>query len=157
MTPTANPAIGMPRPETHSETSSSVRERLVFIDFRCTFLGELRRADLMQRFGIGSAAATRDIAQYRGAMGGQDPARPRFEGTGFGCKTPRSSMALPMRILLRDTSLKEIGTSFTDRKVADRRVKPPILLRWPQIMVFTPYGLHTIIGHTPISSDFTSN
>jgi hypothetical protein len=70
MTPTANPAIGMPRPETHSETSSSVRERLVFIDFRCTFLGELRRADLMQRFGIGSAAATRDIAQYRGAMGG---------------------------------------------------------------------------------------
>jgi hypothetical protein len=43
-----NPAIGMPRPETHSETSSSVRERLVFIDFRCTFLGELRRADLRE-------------------------------------------------------------------------------------------------------------
>jgi predicted DNA-binding transcriptional regulator YafY len=61
----------MPRPETDSETSSSVRERLVFIDFRCTFLGELRRADLMQRFGIGSAAATRDIAHYRGAMGGK--------------------------------------------------------------------------------------
>ena len=33
-----------------ADPSASVRERLVFIDFRCTFLGELRRADLMSRF-----------------------------------------------------------------------------------------------------------
>jgi WYL domain len=46
-------------------------ERLVFIDFRSTFLGELKRSDLMGRFGIGSAAATRDIAEYRNGLGGK--------------------------------------------------------------------------------------
>jgi WYL domain len=49
----------------------STNERLVFIDFRCTFLGELRRGDLMGRFNIGSAAATRDIAEYRNNLGGK--------------------------------------------------------------------------------------
>jgi hypothetical protein len=55
----------------NSEKSSSAHERLVFVDFRCTFLGELRRADLMARFGIGSAAATRDLAHYKGVLGGK--------------------------------------------------------------------------------------
>ncbi|MGV7211506.1 WYL domain-containing protein [Oxalobacteraceae bacterium A2-2] len=40
-------------------------ERLTYIDFRLFFLGELRRSDLMERFGIGPAGATRDIAMYR--------------------------------------------------------------------------------------------
>jgi len=44
-------------------------ERLVFVDFRCTFLGEIRRADLMSRFGVSSAAATRDLAEYKAAGG----------------------------------------------------------------------------------------
>jgi predicted DNA-binding transcriptional regulator YafY len=54
-----------------AEKSSSAHERLVFMDFRCTFLGEIRRADLMARFGVGSAAATRDLAHYKGALGGK--------------------------------------------------------------------------------------
>lgn len=54
-----------------SDKSSSAHERLVFVDFRCTFLGEIRRADLMARFGVKSAAATRDLAFYRGALGGK--------------------------------------------------------------------------------------
>lgn len=41
------------------------RDRLAYIDFRLYFLGELRRADVAERFGMGPAAATRDIAQYR--------------------------------------------------------------------------------------------
>lgn len=41
------------------------QERLSFIDFKLYFLGELRRSDLINRFGIAPAAATRDIAQYR--------------------------------------------------------------------------------------------
>jgi hypothetical protein len=53
-----------------AEKSSSAHERLIFVDFRCTFLGEIRRADLMARFGIRSAAATRDLAHYKGALGG---------------------------------------------------------------------------------------
>ena len=54
-----------------SEKSSSAQERLQFVDFRCTFLGEVRRADLMARFGVGSAAATRDLAHYKGVLGGK--------------------------------------------------------------------------------------
>jgi hypothetical protein len=41
------------------------QERLSHIDFRLYFLGELRRADLADRFGTAPAAATRDIAQYK--------------------------------------------------------------------------------------------
>lgn len=41
------------------------RERLAYIEFRLYFLGEARRQDLIQRFGIAPAVATRDFAQYR--------------------------------------------------------------------------------------------
>jgi hypothetical protein len=41
------------------------RDRLAYIDFRLYFLGELRRVDLIERFGMGPAGATRDIAQYK--------------------------------------------------------------------------------------------
>jgi len=40
-------------------------DRLTFIDFRLYFLGELRRADLVDRFLTGAAGSTRDIATYR--------------------------------------------------------------------------------------------
>ena len=45
--------------------SHSLRERLMFIEFRLYFLGNVRRQDLIQRFGIAPAVATRDFAQYR--------------------------------------------------------------------------------------------
>ena len=41
------------------------RERLSHIDFKLYFLGELRRADVVERFETGLAGATRDIAQYK--------------------------------------------------------------------------------------------
>ena len=41
------------------------RERLFHIDFRACFLGRVTRGDLMDRFAISGAAATRDIALYR--------------------------------------------------------------------------------------------
>jgi hypothetical protein len=40
-------------------------ERLAYIEFRLYFLGEVRRQDLMTRFGIAPAAATRDFALYK--------------------------------------------------------------------------------------------
>lgn len=40
-------------------------DRLTFIEFRLYFLGELRRADLIDRFLTGAAGATRDIAMYK--------------------------------------------------------------------------------------------
>jgi hypothetical protein len=45
--------------------SQAQRERLAFIEFRAYFLGEIRRADIIGRFGIATAAATRDISLYR--------------------------------------------------------------------------------------------
>jgi WYL domain len=64
-----SPEVELPEAPPGSEPVPN--ERLVFIDFRCTFLGELKRGDLMARFNIGSAAATRDIAHYRNELGGK--------------------------------------------------------------------------------------
>lgn len=41
------------------------RERLAFIEFRLWFLGDVRRPDLMDRFDIAPAVATRDLGAYR--------------------------------------------------------------------------------------------
>jgi len=41
------------------------RERLAFIEFRLWFLGDVRRPDLIERFRIAPAVATRDLAAYR--------------------------------------------------------------------------------------------
>ena len=41
------------------------RERLDYIDFQLWFLGKVTRKDVMDRFGIASAAGTRDLVLYR--------------------------------------------------------------------------------------------
>ncbi len=41
------------------------RDRLAFIELRLRFVGETRRQDLISRFGIQAAAATRDIGFYK--------------------------------------------------------------------------------------------
>ena len=51
--------------DTLDRSSLAQRERLAYIEFRLFFLGDARRQDLMQRFGIAPAAATRDFALYR--------------------------------------------------------------------------------------------
>ena len=47
-----------------SEIKQTQRERLLHIDFRAYFLGDVGRSDLIKRFGIKAAAATRDIKIY---------------------------------------------------------------------------------------------
>jgi len=47
------------------ELSQSQKERLFHIDFKLRFLGLINRNDLVTRFGIKQAAATRDIALYK--------------------------------------------------------------------------------------------
>ena len=47
------------------EITQAQAERLAHIDFRLYFLGSVGRNDLVRRFGIKEAAATRDLAQYR--------------------------------------------------------------------------------------------
>lgn len=45
--------------------TQSQRDRLAFLELRLRFVGEFRRQDLVERFGIQAAAATRDIGQYK--------------------------------------------------------------------------------------------
>ena len=44
------------------DLTQTQRDRLAFIEMMVRFLGEIRRQDLVSRFGIQSAAATRDLA-----------------------------------------------------------------------------------------------
>lgn len=48
-----------------SSVNQTQRERLSHIDFRLYFLGTVNRNDLVSRFGIKEAAATRDITLYK--------------------------------------------------------------------------------------------
>jgi predicted DNA-binding transcriptional regulator YafY len=47
------------------DLTQTQRDRLAFIEMMGRFLGEIRRQDLVSRFGIQSAAATRDLALYK--------------------------------------------------------------------------------------------
>lgn len=48
------------------DISPAQLKRLAHIDFRANFMGSITRSDLINRFGIKEAAATRDITEYRG-------------------------------------------------------------------------------------------
>ncbi|WP_278405619.1 MULTISPECIES: WYL domain-containing protein [Delftia] len=55
----------MNQPQRVESLSYATRERLAYIDFRLYFFGEIGRPDLIKRFGMASAGATRDLALYR--------------------------------------------------------------------------------------------
>lgn len=48
-----------------AELSQSQRERVAYLELKAFFAGELRRADIEERFGVKPAAATRDLTAYR--------------------------------------------------------------------------------------------
>lgn len=47
------------------DLSHPQRDRLAYIEQRLWFVGDMRRQDLVERFGVQSAAATRDFSLYR--------------------------------------------------------------------------------------------
>lgn len=47
------------------DLSQSQRERIAYLELKAYFAGELRRADIEERFGVKPAAATRDLTAYR--------------------------------------------------------------------------------------------
>jgi WYL domain len=53
------------QPQRVESLSHAQRERLAYIDFRLYFFGEIGRPDLIDRFGVAPAGATRDLAFYR--------------------------------------------------------------------------------------------
>ena len=48
-----------------AELTQPQRDRLSFLELRVRFLGEIRRQDLVTRFGIQTAAASRDLTLYK--------------------------------------------------------------------------------------------
>ena len=54
------------------------RDRLAFVELRVRFIGEIRRQDLVTRFGIQSAAASQGSGALQGAGPGQH--RLRLQG-----------------------------------------------------------------------------
>lgn len=69
--PAGHPPIHQERKRTDSvslplqEHTVAQRDRLAYIDLRLRFLGELRRTDIVERFGIQQAAASHDISLYK--------------------------------------------------------------------------------------------
>ncbi len=57
------PSVKQPRGV--ESLNQALRERLAYIDFRLYFFGEVGRPDLIERFGVAPAGATRDLALYR--------------------------------------------------------------------------------------------
>jgi len=53
------------QPQRVESLSHAQRERVAYIDFRLYFFGEIGRPDLIERFGVAPAGATRDLALYR--------------------------------------------------------------------------------------------
>ena len=47
------------------EMTQGQRDRLAYIDLRLRYMGEIGRQDLVSRFSMQAAAASRDLAQYR--------------------------------------------------------------------------------------------
>ncbi len=52
-----------------AQLTQAQRDRLAYIELRLRFVGEVGRQDLIQRFGIQTAAATRDLTTYRELAG----------------------------------------------------------------------------------------
>lgn len=55
----------MTQPQRIESLSQALRERMAYIDFRLYFFGEVGRPDLIDRFGVAPAGATRDLGLYR--------------------------------------------------------------------------------------------
>lgn len=61
----ANPLMNPAPLATLQDISQSQRDRLAFVELRVHFMGRVRRQDLVSRFSIQTAAATRDLALYK--------------------------------------------------------------------------------------------
>ncbi len=135
------------------------RERLSFIDFKLYFLGELRRADLVERFETGPAGATRDIAQYRELA----PENLELDNTAKVYRpTPEFTPLFehsPQRVL---TALSQgFGEGIGDQLNAMVRCEFPATLSLPRMSVLAPItraihlGKAVRLGYTSVNSGYS--
>lgn len=124
--------------ETLEDISQGQRERLFHIDFRIWFLGRIARGDLIRRFGIKEAAATRDLALYRALA----PGNLDFDGT---TKTYRCAATFrPLFSHSPEQTLTALAEGFGDDCVGDTgphiRTERPLRLNHPTIEVIAAIG-----------------
>ena len=135
------------------------RERLSHIDFKLYFLGELRRADVVERFETGPAGATRDIAQYREIA----PENLDLDqATKIYRPTPAFSPLFehsPQRVL---TALSQgFGEGIGDQLRPMVRCEFPNMLCLPKMSVLAPItrainrGKAVRLGYTSVDSGWT--
>lgn len=118
------------------DLSRAQQDRLKFIDFTAYFLGKLRRSDVMDRFGTGPAAATRDITLYRELV----PTNLAFDGIGKVYKPSPEFVPLfvhsPQRVL---TALSQgFGDGGGEHLVSLLPCEYPIPLSLPEMSVLAP-------------------
>lgn len=116
--------------------SRTQQHRLSYIDFAAYFLGKLRRSDVMERFGTGPAAVTRDITLYRELA----PANLDFDGIGKVYKPSAEFVPLfehsPQRVL---TALSQgFGDGGADHLISMLPCEYPIPLSLPAMSVLAP-------------------
>lgn len=112
------------------------RERLSHIDFKLYFLGELRRADVVERFETGPAGATRDIALYREIA----PENLELDGATKAYRPSQTFVPLfdhaPQRVL---TALSQgFGEGIGDQMQPMIRCEIPAALSLPKMSVLAP-------------------
>lgn len=134
-------------------------ERLLHIDFKLYFLGELRRADVAHRFGTGPAAATRDIALYREIA----PENLALDNTDKVYRPTETFSPLfdhaPQRVL---TALSQgFGEGIDDSLQAQVRCEIPQSLSHPKMATLAPItraihrGKAVRLGYTSVDSGHT--
>jgi hypothetical protein len=135
------------------------RERLSHIDFKLFFLGELRRADVVERFETGPAVATRDIAQYREIA----PENLELDATTKAYRPTAEFTPLfdhqPRQVL---TALSQgFGEGISDELGAMVRCEFPTALSLPRMDVLAPItrainrGKAVHLGYTSVDSGRT--
>jgi hypothetical protein len=140
------------------ELTRTQLDRMSYIDFRLCFLGELRRSDVIARFGIAPAGATRDIAQYRELAPHNlylDNAKVYRPSEAF---TPLFDHS-PQRVL---TALSQgFGEGVGDLNSSLIRCELPAFLTQPSMSVLAPIsraihlGKAVRLGYTSIESGRT--
>lgn len=143
-----------PYPTVIETLSHAQRERLMFIEFRLYFLGDARRQDLIQRFGVAPAVATRDFAQYRDIfphnISFDNKAKCYVIGDAF---SPAFNHA-PERVL---TALsKGFGDGITGDSGALLTCELPIMLNQPAMATLAPIT-RAIHQQKVVSVDYTSH
>ena len=151
------------RAQALTSLTKTQRQRLSHIDFKLYFLGELRRADVVDRFGTGPAGATRDIALYRELA----PENLELDNSDKVYRPTRSFSPLfehsPQRVL---TALTQgygegLGEILGDETQLMLRCEIPTTLSLPKTSVLAPItraihrGKAVKLGYTSIESGRT--